>query len=1176
MWLILCAALLQSTTTLAITEAPPTAIDPLSITKVHLVFSNHYDAGFADYASNILNRYVLGGPGTQGPPHPRNVTVHYDSFLLSAARTANALRAKNKTKGAPRFRYMTQAYIASYFLNCTTNYPKVSLGNPLKCPNASQLEEFVHAVQQGDIYWHAFPHNAEPELMTPQFLQYGIQFAQDLAASLATNDIVGVPAVPGVLSQRDVPGLTRAAIPTLVENGVIGISVGVNDGSPAPIVPSTAACFAGNRQIRAPFLWKDLNTKTEIIADYHPGGYGGILPQIPNQTIPYYSRDGVLCDCIGVPGLDQVLCYGWKGDNYGPANVRETEHNFELFGSTFPNADIVASTLSDYWKILNQNDIKNTLEVVTSEIGDTWIYGSSSDPLKLATMRYMMRARKEAVAAAAATTPPTTPPTTPRTTPPTTPLPPPPTSTVFYPRLANVSCYRIPSIIQTNGVLLAFAEARRNSGCSDNTAYSIAQRRSTDGGQTWSNVTFPVGSLSYMVGNPSSVALANGTAAIIYVRHSPTCTGDCGIGNGIVFSNDNGVSWSAPRDLSNDFGIAKGAMPGPGTALELTSGRILVVSHKGAYENDYVSRSDDHGLTFTTNSRGFPKMDEAVLTQLTNGSVLLNMRHRSAPSLGRGIAISHDDGATFGPITFDSTLISPVCQASCVSFGGATFFSNPADSKGRDKITIRKSKDNAQTWPEALLIHKGPTYGYSCLVKGELAIGPSHQGGLLFESVNKTIQFTRFNVNMTEDQTKTTKVDARRKSVASTAIDPGFDEFSRLLLKLPEHTWGSCGSGHMHVSKPESGSWKSKDLQQAILNKTNPFFQVVQESWDEQREFMTQARASLTSTTSNLIKSLDKSYGVLHQPSPTSANLLQQGYTAVASDDWEKNRTVGALTVRFNATTSSLSYLYNGRTNSTWTSSCAHPMFRFMYRSHSYEEAVAYAKIYKYDHGGKYPYRVKTGTPFPGMNDTTTIARQWYPTISGMFVKGNSLVLETSIPVQPIEMGYGAPKKVWLMYEALDSNDEGGGGMMNVELVWEGKSPTRLRESIWLEVRPDLSNEDDWKLYIDKIGQQVDASDVVKQGGAALHGMDPSGGVSLVSTSIGRRLSIASLDCGLVAPGSNTNIWNYTAYDVVPANPTDGFAFDLYSNLYAVNYPLWYPWRTGDDVSRFRFIVREM
>ena len=49
-------------------------------------------------------------------------------------------------------------------------------------------------------------------------------------------------------------------------------------------------------------------------------------------------------------------------------------------------------------------------------------------------------------------------------------------------------------------------------------------------------------------------------------------------------------------------------------------------------------------------------------------------------------------------------------------------------------------------------------------------------------------------------------------------------------------------------------------------------------------------------------------------------------------------------------------------------------------------------------------------------------------------------------------------------------------------------------------------------------------------------------------------LYVTSLDAGLVAPGSNTNIWNYTAYDKVPVDPSDGFAFDLYSNLYATNY----------------------
>ena len=93
------------------------------------------------------------------------------------------------------------------------------------------------------------------------------------------------------------------------------------------------------------------------------------------------------------------------------------------------------------------------------------------------------------------------------------------TATVFQPNLANIACYRIPSILQIESVLISFAEARKGS-CSDNAAYAIAVRRSTDGGATWSNVSF-IGSPSYMVGNPASVALQDGRAALIFVRHGP-------------------------------------------------------------------------------------------------------------------------------------------------------------------------------------------------------------------------------------------------------------------------------------------------------------------------------------------------------------------------------------------------------------------------------------------------------------------------------------------------------------------------------------------------------------------------------------------------------------------------------------------------------------------------------
>lgn len=105
---------------------------------------------------------------------------------------------------------------------------------------------------------------------------------------------------------------------------------------------------------------------------------------------------------------------------------------------------------------------------------------------------------------------------------------------------------------------------------------------------------------------------------------------------------------------------------GPGTALQLQGGkfdeRLLVISHHSAYIHDYVSVSDDGGTTWTTDGHIFPLMDEAALTQLPNGSIMANMRHKSSPTLGRGVAVSNDGGITFGAIEFDSTLISPVCQ----------------------------------------------------------------------------------------------------------------------------------------------------------------------------------------------------------------------------------------------------------------------------------------------------------------------------------------------------------------------------------------------------------------------------------------------------------------------------------------------------------------------------------
>lgn len=308
-----------------------------------------------------------------------------------------------------------------------------------------------------------------------------------------------------------------------------------------------------------------------------------------------------------------------------------------------------------------------------------------------------------------------------------------PSGGVFKGGLLNITCYRIPAIVRARpsarngGVppLVAFAEARHAS-CSDNNAHEVAVRRSLDGtGKEWETVGFAVGNDTYRVGNPTAITLQSGRIALFFRRTAPTS------GNGVVYSDDDGATWSEPVELDQQWGPASGASPGPGTALQLDSGRVLVVAHHGAYIKDQIVYTDDEGATWTNVRQEFPKMDEAQMTQLKNGSVLVNMRHTSSPSIGRGVSVSNDGGETWGPIVFDKTLVGPVCQASITTIRNVTYFSNPASATGRIDITIRRSTDDAQTWPSSLLVQTNKSAGYSCMVPGGVN---DKQGGILFEA----------------------------------------------------------------------------------------------------------------------------------------------------------------------------------------------------------------------------------------------------------------------------------------------------------------------------------------------------------------------------------------------------------------------------------------------------------
>ena len=87
-------------------------------------------------------------------------------------------------------------------------------------------------------------------------------------------------------------------------------------------------------------------------------------------------------------------------DNGGPQKVESVQSTFRNLRSKYPQSRVFASTFEAFYAAAAADtSTMKALPVVTQEIGDTWLYGCPSDPLKNVIFRELSRRRAACVLA---------------------------------------------------------------------------------------------------------------------------------------------------------------------------------------------------------------------------------------------------------------------------------------------------------------------------------------------------------------------------------------------------------------------------------------------------------------------------------------------------------------------------------------------------------------------------------------------------------------------------------------------------------------------------------------------------------------------------------------------------------------------------------------------------------